>query len=162
MESRSHNEHKTHDHKHRPSNSELLSSAKVIAEAAKAGLHHETDKIDKGKVAAATADLMGAASYFGKLEEKGVGKYVGKAEQYLHHYNSSHSSTTTTTSSAHSTTTTTTHSHSTASESHSESGGYGDYIKMAQGFLSSGGESHSESGGYGDYIKMAQGFIKKH
>ncbi|XP_042513819.1 nodulin-related protein 1-like [Macadamia integrifolia] len=144
MDSHPHEQHTTHGHKHQPSKSELISSAKVIAEAAKAGLHHETNKIDKGKVAGAAADLMGAASYYGKLEEKGVGKYVEKAEQYLHHYHSSQSSstsTTTTNNSGHSTTTTSTQSHS-----HS----------------SGGGGNHSESGGFEDYIKLAQGFLKKH
>ncbi|XP_010258184.1 PREDICTED: nodulin-related protein 1-like [Nelumbo nucifera] len=125
-----------HNQKHQPSKAEILSSAKVVAEAAKATVHHETDKVDKGKVAGAAADLLGAASHYGKLEEKGMGKYVDKAENYLHQYHSSHS--TSAPNSTHSTTTThsSTHSHS-------------------------GGDSHSESG-YGEYIKMAQGFLKKH
>ncbi|KAK6242675.1 hypothetical protein SCA6_008064 [Theobroma cacao] len=144
MESAPHNKPTSHHEKHPPkSSSELLSSAKLVAEAAKNSLHHESDKVDKGKVAGAAADLFGAASHYGKLDQaKGVGKYVDKAENYLHQYHSSHS------------TPNTTHSgHSTKPEKQSEphaSGGHGH------------GHQDSASGGYGDYLKMAQGFLKKH
>ncbi|XP_043706477.1 nodulin-related protein 1-like isoform X2 [Telopea speciosissima] len=141
MESHSEEQHTSgHDHHRRKaSNSELMSSAKVVAEAAKYGLHQEMNKIDKGKVAGAAADLIDAASYYGKLEEeKGLGKYMEKGEQYLHQYHSTHSSTTT-----HSTATPThTTSTTTTTTSHSHSSGSG--------------------GGYEDYINMAQGFFKKH
>ena len=130
--------HKKH---HTPSTGDLFGSAKVVAEAAKATLHHESEKVDKSRVAGAAADLLDAASHYGKLEQKSFGKYVEKAETYLHQYQSSHS-TTTTTSSGHSTTTTT----ATATETHSSHSG--------------GGDDHS-GGGYGDYLKMAQGFMKK-
>ncbi|KDP41273.1 hypothetical protein JCGZ_15680 [Jatropha curcas] len=123
-----------HHHQSPPSSSELLSSAKLVAEAAKASLSHETDKVDKGKVAGAAADLLGAASHYAKLEEKSFGKYVEKAETYLHQYHSSHSSTTTTTSGHSATTTTHSTTHSTDGDHHS-GGGYGDYLKMAEGFL---------------------------
>ncbi|OAY59405.1 nodulin-related protein 1 [Manihot esculenta] len=122
-----------------PSSSELLSSAKLVAEAAKASLNNETHKVDKGRVAGAAADLLGAASHYGKLEEKSFGKYVEKAENYLHKYQSSSTTTTTTTSS-----------------SHSATGG----AATQSSTQSSGGAGHSE-GGYGDYLKMAQGFLKK-
>ncbi|XVE85779.1 hypothetical protein DITRI_Ditri17bG0118400 [Diplodiscus trichospermus] len=136
--SASHNKPSHHHEKPAKSSSELLSSAKLVAEAAKNTLHHESDKVDKGKVSGAAADLLGAASHYGKLDhEKGVGKYVEKAENYLHNYHSSHSNPTTTTTTAHSGV-----AHSTKPEKHSE--------------------SHDGSGGYGDYMKMAQGFLKKH
>lgn len=128
---------------HQPSNSELFSSAKLVAEAAKASLSNESDKVDKGRVASAAEDLLGAASRYGKLEEKSYGKYVDKAENYLHQYHSSHTTTTTTTGSGHKTTT------ETHTETESHSGGQSD-----------GGHGKSE-GGYGDYLKMAQGFLKK-
>ncbi|XWS64205.1 hypothetical protein CRYUN_Cryun06bG0166400 [Craigia yunnanensis] len=139
MESASHNKPSYHHEKHGKSSSELLSSAKLVAEAAKNTLHHESDKVDKGKVAGAVADLLGTASHYGKLDqEKGAGKYVEKAENYLHHYHSSHSIPTTTHSGAH----------STKPEKHSES-------------LASGGDGHdSGSGGFGDYMKMAQGTLR--
>ena len=130
---------------HQPSNSELFSSAKLVAEAAKSSFNHESDKVDKGKVAGAAEDLLSAASRYGKLEEKGYGKYVDKAENYLHGYHTSHSSTTTTTTTDDSGNTTTT-----ATATHTET-------------HSSGGKEHgkSGSGGYGDYFKMAEGFLKK-
>lgn len=147
MESDPHNKpsQSHHNEKHTKSSSELLSSAKLVAEAAKSTLHHDQrDKVDKGKVAGAAADLLDAASHYGKLDQqKGAGKYVEKAENYLHHYHSSHSTTTTTTaatadlhSGAHSTT---------KPEKHSDSHGSG-----------------GDHGGSGDYLKMAQGFLKKH
>ncbi|KAL3631212.1 hypothetical protein CASFOL_024196 [Castilleja foliolosa] len=43
-------------------------------------------------VAGSTADILGAASDYGKLDEtKGVGKYVDQAETYLRNYNTSDS-----------------------------------------------------------------------
>ncbi|KAK1291292.1 hypothetical protein QJS10_CPB17g00685 [Acorus calamus] len=137
MENPSHNKPSSHHTKPPPSKAEILSSAKLVAGAAKATLSHDSQKVDKARVAGATADLLGAASHYGKLEEKSFGKYVGKAETYLHQYHSSQSS--------HSSTTTTT-----------SSGGGG------QSAHSSSGSSHSGVGGYGDYLKLAQGLLKKH
>lgn len=137
-------------HHPKPSSSDLLSSAKVVGEAAMSTFHHETEKINKAKVADAAADLLGAASDYGKLEKTGLGTYVEKAENYLHQYHSSHSSTgevhstaSTVHNSAHST-----HAPTTTMEHHSSS-------------AHSGEEAQSE-GGLGDYMKMAQGFLKKH
>ncbi|XP_050203904.1 nodulin-related protein 1-like [Mercurialis annua] len=127
-----------HKH-HQVSSSELFSSAKIVADAAKSRLNNE--KIDEGKAAGAAANILGAASQYGKLEEKSFGKYVEQAEDYLHKYQSSHS-TTTAAAAGHQTgsdTSTTTHSTSTQSsgehEKSSGSGGVGDYFKMAQGFM---------------------------
>ena len=138
------NQHQ-HQH-HQPSNSELMASAKYLAEAAQSSFSHSSDKLDKARVAAAAGDVLAAASSYGKLEEKSFGKYVEQAETYLHQYghssSQSHSTTTTTTSSHSSSHSTTTHS-----KPHSAAGGHES-------------EGHSESG-YGDYFKMAQGFLKK-
>ncbi|XP_042490445.1 nodulin-related protein 1-like [Macadamia integrifolia] len=158
-ESHSEEQHTSHGQKHPPSNSELMSSAKLLADAAKSGYGHEMEKIDKGKVAGAAADLLSAASHYGKLEDTGLGKYVEKGEQYLHQY----STTTTTTHSTTSTDSTGNATHSTShttttSESHPSGHGSGGHDESGGG----GGGGHSESGGgYGDYIKMAQGFLKK-
>ncbi|KAJ6689940.1 hypothetical protein OIU85_006248 [Salix viminalis] len=89
---------KTAEHGRQPSASELLASAKLVAEAAQASLGNGRDKIDKVKVAAAAEDLLGAASKYGKVEEKGLGQYIEKAENYLHHYHSGSQPITTTTS----------------------------------------------------------------
>ncbi|KAA8534391.1 hypothetical protein F0562_031908 [Nyssa sinensis] len=115
-------------HHHQQSTSELLSSAKLLAEAGTGTLHHESDKVDKGRVSGAAADLLGAASHYGKLEDKSFGQHIEKAENYLRQH-SSHS------------TTTTTHGHDAA----------------APATTHSGGDGNSE-GGYGNYFKMAQGF----
>ena len=122
-----------------PSNSELFSSAKLVAQSAKGMFGQGSDKVDKGQVAEAMEDLLGAASRYGKLDEKGLGKYVDKAENYLHQYHSSDSSTTPDAAGHHSTTTTSHHTPSHQKPDNDEEsgsgGGYGDYIKMAQGFL---------------------------
>ncbi|CAL0311719.1 unnamed protein product [Lupinus luteus] len=69
------------------SSSELLSSAKLVAEAAQAGLRNESDKVDKVKVADAAGDLLEAAEHYAKLDDqKGIGQYVDKAADYLHQY----------------------------------------------------------------------------
>jgi hypothetical protein len=54
-------------HESKPSNSkaDLLSSAQVVAEAAKSALRHDTDKVDKGKAAGAAANILHAASHYG-------------------------------------------------------------------------------------------------
>ncbi|OWM89494.1 nodulin-related protein 1-like [Punica granatum] len=127
-------------HQHHPpkSSSELLSSAKLVAGAAQSTFAHKSDAVDKARVADAAADLLGAASHYGKLEEKSFGKYVDKAETYLHQYHSSHSSHSSTPAAAGE------HGHSAPAASHKPS------------------ESSGSEGGYGDYLKMAQGFLKKH
>lgn len=136
----------SNQHRPPPSKSELLSSAKLVAGAAKATLHHEQEKVDKGKVAGAAADLLGAASHYGKLEEKSYGKFLHKAEDYLHGYQSSHSSTTTTTSAAaHSASSTTSTGHDHVPSS-GQSGGHG---------------GKKKEGGFGDYLKLAEGLLKK-
>ncbi|XP_008794099.1 nodulin-related protein 1 [Phoenix dactylifera] len=152
------NKPSSHSQHPKPSSSDLLSSAKVVGEAAMSTFHHETEKVNKAKVADAAADLLGAASHYGKVEETSFGKYVEKAEDYLHKYHSSNSPTgevhssseahhihestaTTVHNSAHSThppTTTTMEHHSSSAHSGDEAqseGGLGDYIKMAEGFL---------------------------
>nr|GME18046.1 nodulin-related protein 1 [Ipomoea batatas] len=135
MDSRGHNEgshakpgQSSHHNHPAPSKAELMSSAKLLGEAAKSKLHHDPNKpnkTDKAELAGAAADLLNAASHYGKLEEKGMGD---------HH-----------------------------------SGGYGEYIKMAEGIFKKHDESsttttsQSHSGNkYGEYAKMAGDFLKKH
>ncbi|EOY01765.1 Nodulin-related protein 1, putative [Theobroma cacao] len=122
-----------------PTSSELFSSAKVVAGAAKSTFSNESDKVDKGKVAGAAADLLGAAKGYGKLDqEKGIGQYVDKAENYLHQYESSGATPGTKKSD------TPTNPEPAKSEPHA-SGGDG---------------KDSGSAGVGDYVKVAQGFFK--
>ncbi|KAF3332558.1 hypothetical protein FCM35_KLT02135 [Carex littledalei] len=174
-------------HESKPSPANLFSSTQVVADAAKSTLRNETGKVDKGKAAGAAANILHAASHYGKLEEKSFGKYIEKAEGYLHHYESSHS-----TSIAGPTTKPTGHSsdeHNSSKPHYSQhessaphgsdkkkkrkeeeksEGGVGDYIKLAQGLLGKQGGTHSGGGnsdagsGVGGYVKLAQGFMKKH
>ncbi|CDY53944.1 BnaA02g36940D [Brassica napus] len=96
--------------------------------------------LDKAKVAGATADILDAAGRYGKFDEKsGVGQYLEKAENYLNKYETSHS-------------------HSSSGGSHgggSHGGGAGEPAGK-KGDEKSGSGSH----GFGDYAKMAQGFMK--
>lgn len=64
------------------STSELMASAKVVAEAAQSGF----GSADKAKLADAAGDLVGGARQYGKLDDKGMGQYAEKAENYLHNY----------------------------------------------------------------------------
>ncbi|KAJ6847140.1 nodulin-related protein 1-like [Iris pallida] len=159
MEPSHHGNYNQHPHTHKASPTTLLSSAKVIAEAAQSTLRHDAHGYDKAKAAGAAADLLCAGSHYAKLDESGYGKYVQKAENYLHQYNNHSSSAPSHSSSAH--------PGGAAATAHGGSaggGGYGDYMKMAQGFLghSSTNGHGSGEGGYGEYVKMAQGFLKKH
>ncbi|MBD4021986.1 hypothetical protein GUI04_24065, partial [Xanthomonas citri pv. citri] len=62
-----------------PSSTELLSSAKQVAEAAKLAASNQTEKIDKAKTAGAAADVLDAAQKYGKFDEtQGVGQYLKK------------------------------------------------------------------------------------
>ncbi|PWA56551.1 protein involved in response to salt stress [Artemisia annua] len=75
------------------SNSDLMASAKLVAEAAQNATSNQSDKIDKPKVAGAAADLLDAAKTYGKFDEtQGVGQYLKKADDYLHEYEKSESS----------------------------------------------------------------------
>ncbi|XP_050235683.1 nodulin-related protein 1-like [Mercurialis annua] len=122
-------------HKHQQvSSSELFSSAKQVADAAKSSLSHQ--KVDQGQAAGAAANLLGGASQYGKLEEKSYGKYVEKAEDYLRQQ-SSHSTAAATTA-GHQSGPDTPITQSTPTQSSGEDGkssGVGDYFKMAQGFM---------------------------
>lgn len=109
----------------KPSKGELLASAKVVADAAFGG---KEKNVDKAKVAGAAEDLLQAAEDCGKLGDTGYGKYVDKAEEYLHKYRE-----------------TTGHDPPKAGdakpaapsgkESEKEGGGMGDVMKMAGGFF---------------------------
>ncbi|KAL5987275.1 hypothetical protein ACLOJK_038437 [Asimina triloba] len=128
-----------------PSSAQLLSSAKLVADAGQTALRDGADKVDMGRVSGAGADLLGGASHYGKLEEKSFGQYVEKAEDYLHQYHTSHSTTPAAPAGAAAAAAPADHppsstDHKPASES---------------------GDAAASEGGYGDYLKTAQGFLKK-
>ncbi|KAL3654284.1 hypothetical protein CASFOL_003965 [Castilleja foliolosa] len=167
------------------SNYDIFGSAKVVADAAQSQFRNEPEKFDKIKVSGASADLLGAASDYGKLDEtKGVGKYVDQAETYLRQYSSSDSPAAAVPDSGEKKppavdvvpapveektappAAAADAAVSTEGEKPAAGGGAGDYVKVAQGFLnkpSGEGESAEKSGGgYGDdLMKMAGGFMKK-
>ena len=135
-QNQSQNQNQNQHQHHQPSNSELMASAKLLAEAGQTAFSQGAGKVDKARAAGAAGDLLEAASSYGKLEETSYGKYVEKAETYLDQYGNPSSQ-----SQSHSTTT--------DSKPHSAAGG-GDHES----------EGNTESG-TGDYVKMAQGFLKK-
>ncbi|KAL8550256.1 hypothetical protein ACS0TY_008903 [Phlomoides rotata] len=122
---------------HHSSKSDLIHSAKVVADAANAHARREPDKYDKAEVAGATADLIDAAAEYGKLDDKtGIGKYVDKAEDLLRHYQSSHSADHAGKSADHKSADHKPADHKPAkSEEHGGGGGGGDFMKMTGDFL---------------------------
>ncbi|CAA7039337.1 unnamed protein product [Microthlaspi erraticum] len=126
------------------SSAELMASAKVVAEAAQAAARNESDKLDKGKVAGASADILDAAEKYAKIDGKtGTGQYLDKAEKYLNDYESSHSTGTGAPPPAAGAPPPTTGAPPPASQAEPEAkkpdeesgGGLGGYAKMAQGFM---------------------------
>ncbi|GMH16228.1 hypothetical protein Nepgr_018069 [Nepenthes gracilis] len=55
-------------------------------DAARSTLAHETDKIDKARVAGGSVDLLDVAKSYENLEDKSFGKYVDKAKDYLNQH----------------------------------------------------------------------------
>ncbi|KAL8267546.1 hypothetical protein R6Q59_004890 [Mikania micrantha] len=75
----------------KPSNSELLASAKVMSDAVTG------KETDTGKIAGAAADVLDAAATYGIIDEtKGLGKLADQAGDYLHKYETTHTTTTVT------------------------------------------------------------------
>ncbi|XP_058735324.1 nodulin-related protein 2-like [Vicia villosa] len=124
------------------STSELMASAKVVAEAAQSGFGPGADgkAVDKGKVADAAGDLLDAVGDYAKLDhQKGMGQYVDKAADYLHHYHPT-------------TTTAATGDHPTSKP---------DHHKSDDAAKTDGGESGGHGHGLGDFAKTAGGFFHK-
>ncbi|XP_010528968.1 PREDICTED: nodulin-related protein 1, partial [Tarenaya hassleriana] len=81
------------------------------------------------------ADLLGAAGDYGKLDDKaGVGQYLDKAEKYLHQYETTH---------------------------HTTTGGAAPANAPPAGEPAVKKDDGDSGSGFGDYMKMAQGFMKK-
>lgn len=137
------------DHNRKPSKSDLLHSAKVVSEAAQSHFRHEPEKYDKSQLAGATADLLNAAADYGKLDDnKGIGKYVDKAEDYLRQYHTSHPA------------------GKPGDHKPSNTGGSGEHLGGGGGYGDEGrkGKKPSQGGqghGSGDFLKMAGDFLKK-
>ncbi|KAG0458468.1 hypothetical protein HPP92_023625 [Vanilla planifolia] len=118
--------------------SDIFSSAQVFAGAAKSAFSQDGSQVEKAKVAKAGEELLDATSKYGKLEEKGYGSYVEKAEGFLQQFQSSE-----------------TPVHSTpekAAEVKEEQ-------KNSEGDPSGGGVA-GLGGEVGGYLKAAKGFFK--
>lgn len=144
-------------HHRKPSKSELLSSAKVVVDA---GRRRGENKADKAEVAGAAANLLQAASEYGKLEDKTLGKYMEKAENHLRHYHNYHSPTITDHHNNNNNNNTGISTNQPAGKDN------GHYSGVNSG---SGDADHHQGGGkgkYEDYIKLAEGLaegiMKKH
>ncbi|KAM0983826.1 hypothetical protein ACFX2C_011314 [Malus domestica] len=124
----------------KPSMGEVMSSAKIVAGAAKG------EKYDKAEVCKAASTVLSAASAYGGLDEKeGMGSYIGKAEGLLRKYGGGG---TEAEGGGHKT------SHSSASESEESPKGKKKHTKKDDG------EEEGGHGKFGGYLKMAQGFMK--
>nr|AFK43818.1 unknown [Medicago truncatula] len=90
MDSESHKNTGSHGEEKKISTSELMVSAKIVAEAAQSSLGKgsaDQKPMDKAKVAEAAGDLLDAVGQYAKLDDqKGLGQYVDKAADYLHGY----------------------------------------------------------------------------
>ena len=130
---------------HKSSSSDLFSSAKVLADAARSAVSHDGGTtFDKSKVAEASEDLLDAASEYGKLKQKGYGSYVDKAQGYLHQFHSSDQKPT--------------------HPSPPHEGKPTPEEKPTDPVEQSTPEEHKSSGGFGgfgDYVNIAEGFFKK-
>ncbi|KAK8937280.1 hypothetical protein KSP39_PZI012113 [Platanthera zijinensis] len=138
-------------HHHQSSPTDLFSSASFLAGAARSSFTHDGSALDKAKLAEAGENLVAAASEYGKLEERGYGSYIEKAETYLHQLHSSpadqkkpadHSPAT---------------GKATEGEEHSDP----EEKKTPEEHHSGGGFGGFGGGGFGDYMKIAEGFLKK-
>ncbi|KAB2624481.1 hornerin [Pyrus ussuriensis x Pyrus communis] len=136
-----------------PTTSELMSSAKIVAEAAKSSMNKEGDEnIDRARVSEAASNILSGAAHYGKLDEKeGLGSYVGKAEDMLRKYGSggggSHNSSESYKSSVGK-------ERRDDDENYPVSGEHETRKKEDE-------EEEGGSGGVGGYLKVAQGFLKK-
>ncbi|KAL6623035.1 hypothetical protein ACP70R_032914 [Stipagrostis hirtigluma subsp. patula] len=68
---------------------DLMSSGKLVAEAAMSAFQQKSvENVDKKEVAGAAAEILHAASTYGKLDDKPAGQYIEKAEGYLKEFSS--------------------------------------------------------------------------
>ncbi len=152
------------------SSGDLMSSSKLVAEAAKTAYEKKSvEGIDKEKVAGASAEMLDSAAKYGKLEDKPVGQYLEKAEGYLKQYSSGGTEKEKTDAPAAADAPKpdapkeAAPAPAPAAEEEKSSDGFGldDVMKGAASLSGKkSGEDEKESGGGGGFMKMAQGFMK--
>ncbi|KAK8962443.1 hypothetical protein KSP40_PGU015465 [Platanthera guangdongensis] len=138
-------------HHHQSSPTDLFSSASFLVGAARSSFSHDGSALDKAKLAESAENLVAAASEYGKLEERGYGSYIEKAETYLHQFHSSPDQKKPA-------------DHSPATEKATEGEEHSDpeEKKTPEEHHSGGGFGGFGGGGFGDYLKVAEGFLKKY
>ncbi|KAM1085590.1 hypothetical protein FF1_011387 [Malus domestica] len=158
-----------------PTTSELMSSAKIVAEAAKSSMNKGGgEKIDRARVSEAASNILSAAAHYGKLDEKeGLGSYVRRAEDMLHKYGSggggsggggSHYSSESHNSGGGGHYSSESHKHGVGKERRDDDENYpvsGEHETKKKHGKKDEEEEEGGSGGFGDYLKVAQGFLKK-
>jgi hypothetical protein len=150
------------------SSGDLMSSAKVVSEAAQSAFETKSvENIDKEKVAGASAEILDSASKYAKLEDKPAGQYLEKAEVYLKQYSSGGTEKEKTEAPAAADAPKPAAEEAPkepapapAAEEGKSSDGFGldDVMKGAESLVEKKGDGE-ESGG-GGFMKMAQGFMK--
>jgi hypothetical protein len=144
---------------------DLMSSGKVVAGAAVSVFQQKSvDNVDKKEVAGAAAEILHAASTYGKFEDKPAGQYIEKTEGYLKEFSSGPAA------GAEKEMADAPKSEEppkesapapAAVESKSEEFGIGDVVKGAESLMEKqGGGEESAAGSAGGLFKMAQGFMK--
>ena len=151
------------------SSGDLMSSSKLVAEAARTAYEKKSvEGIDKEKVAAASADILDSAAKYGKLEDKPVGQYLEKAEEYLKQYSSGGAEKTDAPAAADAPKPDAPKEPAPAPapapavEEEKSSDGFGldDVMKGAASLSGKKGDGEEKVSGGGGFMKMAQGFMK--
>lgn len=153
----------------------LFSSGKLVAEAATSVFQQKSaENVDKKEVAGAAAEILHAASTYGKFEDKPAGQYIEKAEGYLKEFSTGHAAggdaappKPAEPAPAEEAPKEPVPAPAPAAEEGGKSpsegfGGLGDVVKGAEQLVEKqqGGGEESAGGGAGGLFKMAQGFLK--
>ncbi|KAK3145010.1 hypothetical protein QOZ80_4AG0321330 [Eleusine coracana subsp. coracana] len=151
---------------------DLMSSGKLVAGAAVSVFQQKsTDNVDKKEVAGAAAELLHAASTYGKFEDKPAGQYIEKAEGYLKEFSSGPGAGAEKEKAQAQPAGDAPKSEEeppkepaptpVAEEVKSEGFGIGEVVKGAESLMEKqGGGGESADGSAGGLFKMAQGFMK--
>ncbi|CAN6288415.1 unnamed protein product [Urochloa humidicola] len=158
---------------------DLFSSTKLVVEAASSVFQKKSvENVNKKEVAGAGAEILHAASSYGKFEDKPAGQYIEKAEGYLKEFSSGPAAgaekptgDAAPPAPAHTSDGPKPAAPAeapkkpapapTAEESKSEGFGVDDVVKGAKQLLEKqGGGGESAGSGTGGLFKMAQGFLK--
>ena len=151
------------------SSGDLFSSGKLVAETAASVFQQKSaENVDKKEVAGAAAEILHAASTYGKFEDKPAGQYIEKAEGYLKEFSTGHAAGAAAppkpaeTAPKEKEPAVPAPAAEEGGKSSSEGFGLGDVVKGAEQLVEKqgGGGEESAAGAAGGLFKMAQGFLK--